>query len=185
MSIEHILDKAQSVDPTDEAFAELLAQSERAFANYAKTLGEIERGMIGMYLNVPPKFADWIQYRVGLRALGSTQALKHLLTQQGWVPSPRGVVQSGMEPFDGADGSNAEYVMAPQSVYRRQKAIEKAAVEKRSMQEALSKMDGLSTELERLGVGLDEFEVKPGMAPLAEVADAASENRARLRNKRP
>lgn len=184
------LDKARQTEVTDEAFATMLAQSWEAFKKYESTLSDIEKQMIGMFRtdSVPEKFKTWVFYRVGSKALASTQALKHLLTQQGWQPVPGNwrVVMAGCEPYDSADGSNAEYLCAPQEVYRRQKAIEGKARNRGVVKTEIERMDNLAAQLESVsGVAVDEMTVTPSVeGSLSEFAGVASQTRDRAQARR-
>lgn len=180
------LDKARETEVHDETFAAMLAQSKAAFDKYTKALTDIEKQLIGTFHNVPAKLASWSIYRVGIRSLASTQALAHLLTQQGWViiPPKFGVVMAGCEPFDGGDGANAIYLAAPLDTYKRMKAIEDAAANKRSVQSEIAKMDGLEDSLGQMGVAVETLEVRTETASLDEVRGRVAETRSRLRGTR-
>lgn len=192
MSIDpNFLDKARSTEVHDEEFARLLAASIEAFTKYTNTLSDIERQLAGQVNTdgVPEKFRTWIFYRVGFRALASTQGLKHLLMQQGWQPVPPKwrVVTRGAEAYDGSDGAMAEYLMAPPEVYARQKAIENKARDRGAVKAELERMDGLLGSLSSMSVGIDEVSVSASTeASVGTFLDASRDvaDRAQARRKR-
>lgn len=186
-----LIDKARETEATDDAFATMLANSIQAFNRYVGTLSDIEKQLTGTYNleSVPDKFKTWIFYRCGSRALASTQAIKYLLMQQGWQPCPPKwrVVMRGCEPYDGADGTVAEYLCAPQEVYQRQKAIEGKARSRGAVKSELEKMDGLLGTLDGMNVQISEASVGADTAvSLTEFQERAREtvDRSRARQKR-
>lgn len=170
-------------DSFDEQFAEMLATSKAALANYERTLSDVEKSMIGNWRGKPAKLENWVFFRCGEKRSAVAQSLAHMLRQQGWTDAPRGVTMIGTELWDGTEG--ALVICAPLEVYRRMKAIEQIANDKAAMREQAGKMNGLGGALDGMsGVQVDVLEVKTGEDSLEAVRALQEEARAKRPPKR-
>lgn len=169
----------------DDALVDALSKaSMETFEKYQRMLTDVERSMIGTFTGIPDKFRDWVFYRCGLRSSAVSNALRHMMKQQGWQDAPKSVRHVGTELYDGTDG--AEIIMAPQEVYRRQKDVEQRVLDGKSLRQTARKFDGLEKTLgDRAGVTLDEFSVDIVEGTPGDVASNVNDARARRLNKRP
>lgn len=173
-----------SEESFDQALAEMFARSQAAFLKYQSTLSDIERSMIGTFINVPPKMeSGWIFHRVGGKGSHAHQGMAHMLRQQGWIDAPRGVEMVGTQFWDGPEG--AIILCAPQEVYRRMKAIEEAVLNSNSVSERVKAFDGLPEMLDGThGVGVDKFDVSTDATTMESAQSRAMERIAEIRSRK-
>lgn len=161
----------------DEAFAAELAQSQRAFANYEKMLSDVDRELIGVFYDYPPRLEGRVVfYRPGLRSSATANALASMLKAQGWLEAPRGTKHRGTEFYDGDD--DGLILMAPLEVHKRMQNVEELAKRKRANRE-IAGLDGFANEMKSMGVVIEEFDTKVGAASAPDIAANVKDARER------
>lgn len=143
----------------DDELASLLAQSQKALANYERALGDIERSTIGVFYNIPVRMqADgWIFYRCGVKGSPMAEALAATFRLHGWVDAPAGVQCRGFEEWDNARGGTRILCIPPDG-YRRMKEIQRKARQRSGLSRSAIE-DSLSSEFRGLGVEVEAITV--------------------------